>query len=137
MNTDGCKMDCSGSEPNCAVVCPEHGCAHGNCAKCKTECSKPLCKLKCPQAQNCEEVCEEPMCDWDCKAPERGSKECPTPKCKMECEMPHDCSGSSTYKDLPAIKGSEFVVRSFETPAPASLLQLSVGENKAKAPSMQ
>lgn len=122
ISTNGCKLSCG--QPQCAVVCPKRGCPSRNCPMCMTQCSRPMCKLHCPDVeQQCREVCENPACTWECSAPES----CPRPSCRMHCERKTSCL-SNTYTKMPVLGRDEIVVGHFE--APIRLLQESGGVRK-------
>jgi len=100
-------------QPNCKVVCPKHLCPGKDCAACKTECTKPVCKMQCKgDDQPCQNVCAQPRCAWVCKEP----KECPKPKCSMKCEKPRDClDNSRMVTQLPPLEPGETEVVAFHT----------------------
>mmetsp|Transcript_23560 Transcript_23560/g.54856 ORF Transcript_23560/g.54856 Transcript_23560/m.54856 type:complete len:326 (+) Transcript_23560:190-1167(+) len=108
-DTSNCEMDCT--QPQCMTVCPERACPYEGCPLCQTQCSEPVCKLRCPEVQNCHTVCEQPECMWDCKAP----AQCPAPKCQMACERPPNCL-SQSYQQLPPLASGEMAVHSFMAP---------------------
>lgn len=104
----GCTFDCS--EPDCAVVCPEHQCKTSGCPQCKTICGDPQCTMDCPaavMASLCHTVCEDPLCEWSCK-----SGECPEPQCSLKCTTPSSCKGTSYHRrgQMPRMAAGEAVV---------------------------
>lgn len=125
-------------EPDCKVVCPTHFCPGKDCAACKTECGKPVCKMQCKgDEQPCRHVCAQPRCAWQCKKP----KECPKPVCSVKCEKPRDClDNSQLVTNLPPLQPGETEVIAFHTskgkkggaPSPAAM-NVAMGPAAASA----
>jgi hypothetical protein len=100
-------------------VCPKEPylCAAKDCAKCKTECSKPVCQVACKKGigdeQPCRNVCSQPVCHWDCKHP----SVCPKPKCEMKCEKAQDCMADMLASgQTPPLEPGETEVATVEVP---------------------